>query len=530
MPEHETHPSAVRHRGSCEKAPASDGQAANAQASSQTDSRAQNSSGTSEQRYRLLFEHNLAGVYCTTLDGTILDCNESLAKLLGYDSREDIISHRASDLYLASADREEFLARLVEAGTLTNSELCLRRKDGTPIHILENVILLPDEEGALTIIQGTMVDITQRKQAEEALRKSQTALTAVFHSAPVMMFLLDYDRHVLEINHAAEEAAARSAQETKGLGFGNAVRCIRSSDNPDGCGFGPYCETCPLRRVVSDTFETGKPHYQVEAKFTLGNAHEQLDKYFLISTSLPDVAADRRVLVCLQDITARRLAEEARRESEQRYRALAGDLRRVMQRLQTVREEERARIARELHDELGQTLTALNMDLHWLKGRSWREPEATRARIASMSDLLNTTLKAIRRICSDLRPSILDDFGLSAAIEWQAHEFQTRTGIRCRVSCPAALPTLPNEQMTAVFRIFQESLTNIARHARATEAEVTLIATSDTLVLTVADNGIGIAQEEAAGASSVGLIGMRERALRWGGRWKSPALRARAPL
>ena len=374
MPEHETHPSAARGRGSCQKGQASDGRTANAQTSPQTGSGAQEGSGTPAARYRLLFEHNLAGVYCTALDGTILDCNESLAKMLGYGSREELMSHRASDLYLTSADREAFLARLFEAGVLTDSELCLRRKDGTQIQILENVILLPNEEGALSIIQGTMVDITKRKQAEQVLR-----------------------------------------------------------------------------------------------------------------------------------------------ESERRYRILADELRRVMQRTYRVREEERAGIARELHDELGQALTALNMDLHWLKKRSWREAETTEARISSMCDLVNTTIRAVHRICSDLRPPILDDFGLTAALEWQAHEFQTRTGVRCQMSLPRVSPTIPEGQTTAVFRIFQESLTNIARHARATEARVTLEFVGDTLALKVTDNGVGITEEELVGPRSVGLAGMRERALHWAG-------------
>ena len=157
----------------------------------------------------------------------------------------------------------------------------------------------------------------ERRRAQAAFEASQAAFAAVFQNAPVMMWLLDRDRRVLEMNRAAEEVAARSAQETKGLGFGNVVQCVHALDDPDGCGFGTYCATCPVRRVVSDTFATGQSHYQVEAKFTLGNTRGQLDRYFLISTSLPEVAKDHRVLVCIQDVTARMRAEEALRSAHE---------------------------------------------------------------------------------------------------------------------------------------------------------------------------------------------------------------------
>jgi PAS domain S-box-containing protein len=335
---------------------------------------AEQSSAVPEWRYRLLFEHNLAGVYRTTLEGRILDCNESLAAMLGYASREEVMALRAQDLYLKTTDREAFLRRLRKTGVLTNSELCLKRKDGTPIYILENVSLVPDASGELTIIQGTAVDITERKHAEEALL-----------------------------------------------------------------------------------------------------------------------------------------------ESEQHYRVLVDDLRSLAQHLQTVRDEERARIARELHDELGQALTALGMDLHWLRGRTYRDDKATEARLASMSHLLSTTIQAVRRICADLRPMALDDLGLTAAIEWHARQFESRTGIRCRVSLPARMPDVPREQATAVFRILQESLTNVARHAGARQVSVNLKVRADDLVLKVQDDGRGITKRQVHDSRSLGLAGMRERALRWEG-------------
>lgn len=327
------------------------------------------------QRYRLLFEHNLAGVYCTTLDGTVLDCNESFAAMMGYGSRHELLGHRAQELYFQVSDRNAFLARLRKTGMLVNSELRLRRKDGSPLDILENVLLTPDEQGRPRIIQGTAVDITERKRAEQALG-----------------------------------------------------------------------------------------------------------------------------------------------ESARRHQALADDLRRLSQHLQTVREEERRRIARELHDELGQALTALNLDLHWLRDRLAKNSATARRRLASMCALVTTTIQAVRRICADLRPALLDDLGLTAAIEFHVREFETRTGIRCRLDLPHAPLKLRPEVATAVFRVLQESLTNAARHAQATHVAVALGVKAAALVLRVHDDGVGISDREPSGANSLGLIGMRERAVRWGGK------------
>jgi len=327
-----------------------------------------------DQRYRLLFEHNLVGVYRTTSSGRILDCNQSMAAIMGYRSRAELLRARAQDLYFSSTDRRAFLRRLRAAGVLTNLELTLKHKDGRPVHILENVVLVPDDAGRPRIIQGTMVDITDRKRAEEALR-----------------------------------------------------------------------------------------------------------------------------------------------ESERRYRELAGDLRRLAHRLQSIREEERSRIARELHDELGQALTVLNMDLHWLAGQPGTSRRPVQRRLKAMSALVGKTMRAVHRICADLRPSLLDDLGLPDAITWLVQSLRRRTSLRFQLSLPAETPGLSAEQAIDVFRVLQESLTNVVRHARATRVAVRLRISDQTLVLTVADNGIGIDPEQAAGLHSFGLAGLRERALRWGG-------------
>jgi len=206
-----------------------------------------------------------------------------------------------------------------------------------------------------------------------------------------------------------------------------------------------------------------------------------------------------------QDVTAYRRIEAELRQSREQLRQLSG-------RLEAMREEERTRMAREIHDELGGALTGLKMDLARLsKHAETLTPEAVRARAQEISGLIDSTVKTVRRIATDLRPGILDDFGLAAAIEWQLQEFEQRAGIECVFLGDAEDLALPPEAATALFRILQETLTNVARHAQAQHVEVRLEPTDGGLVLEVQDDGRGIAPSEIEGSRSLGLLGMRER-------------------
>jgi PAS domain S-box-containing protein len=160
------------------------------------------------------------------------------------------------------------------------------------------------------------------RQAEEALRESQAELSAILNHAPVAMVLVDQDRQVRKANRAAAEYANRPAEEMLGLVGGEALRCLHSLDDPKGCGFGPFCETCTLRLTVLDTFETGDSHYRVEARLPLARGETQEERSLLVSTTPVDVSESQMVLVCIEDITKHKRAEEALRESEARYRTL----------------------------------------------------------------------------------------------------------------------------------------------------------------------------------------------------------------
>jgi len=217
------------------------------------------------------------------------------------------------------------------------------------------------------------------------------------------------------------------------------------------------------------------------------------------------------------------VARRALREAHERKRRKSVEeaLRALTARLQATREEERIEISREIHDELGEAITGIKLGLSWIRHRlHFRAKPVPRkqlfAKIDELGALADAMANRVRQICAELRPTILDDLGLVPALQWQTREFQSRTNIRCSVRLPDTLD-LRDEQATAIFRIFQEILTNVARHARATAVQVLLKKTDDGLLLRVADNGQGIKPDAIGSNQSLGLLGMRERVALLGG-------------
>ena len=214
-------------------------------------------------------------------------------------------------------------------------------------------------------------------------------------------------------------------------------------------------------------------------------------------------------------------AEKALRESETSFRRFEEELKRSQDELRKLshhlhfaRERESKRIAREIHDELGQALTALKMELTWISNNLPLTHELHRlvsAKAKSMSSLVDSTIKKVQRIASELRPGVLDDLGLVPAIEWLAQDFGRRTKIKCLTNLASFDYDLNPECSTAVFRILQEALTNVTRHARASRIRLSLKEKKGTMELKIRDNGKGIKEKAIFSPDSLGLIGMRER-------------------
>ena len=222
----------------------------------------------------------------------------------------------------------------------------------------------------------------------------------------------------------------------------------------------------------------------------------------------------------ITDITAQVGTERERRQIEEELGRSYQQLRNLSRHLQSIREEESKRIAREIHDELGQALTALKMDLSWLTSRlpeSLPDRRILLDKTRAMTSLIDKTIKTVQKISAELRPGLLDDLGLIPAIEWQCQEFQNRTGIECEVDFDSEVIDLSPDLSTAIFRVFQEALTNAVRHSRATRIQVSLKNNPDWLVLQIGDNGIGIPEQAIDSADSLGIMGMRERLIPFGG-------------
>ena len=233
---------------------------------------------------------------------------------------------------------------------------------------------------------------------------------------------------------------------------------------------------------------------------------------FPVEIGLNPLVGDDGMLVSatIRDITRRKQEEDKLRRSRQQLRELSACL-------LSMREEERTRIARAIHDDLGQALTALKMDLAWLQKRLDARQKTQLEKTRDMAELIDTIVQTVRGLATELRPGILDDIGLLAAIEWQLQEFQRRTDIACELTSSLEEISLDEAGATTVFRIFQEALTNVARHAQASRVEVSVEETAEALIVHISDNGRGITPDEHDNPKSIGLLGMRERAWQRGG-------------
>lgn len=247
-----------------------------------------------------------------------------------------------------------------------------------------------------------------------------------------------------------------------------------------------------------------------EGSFALRTSGGEPRYYEALAKRCPRSEGAPASVIYFHEITGHLQMRKRLKRSEEQLRNLSA-------RIQTMREEERKRLSRIVHDELGQTLSLLAMGIAALKGQVLQEPEAARTTADLAAEHVTFLLHRVRRIASELRPPILDEFGLAAAIEWQAREFESSTGIACEIDVCQDPPQISNSMQVTFFRIFQEAITNTLRHARATQVRIRLSLQGGRLVLQIRDNGCGMREEEVSNVGSIGLLGMRERAAVIGG-------------
>ncbi len=451
----------------------------------------------SEERFRATYEQAPVGICEMAFEGTFKSVNPRLCQLFGY-SAEELLKLKFSDItHPEDLPRSLELVGELEAGKRDSFAIDKRyvRKDGQVIWALSTVSLLRDRDGQPQSLIAIVEDISARKEAEEKLRFQAHML----ESAGEAIVATDADGVTIYVNRQAELLYGWPKEEALGRSIIDLL-------------------------LPADVAERVRA-YDVIARLRAGE--HASGEYFLrrrdgsavhvaISVSLvyDDTGAVQAIIGISRDVAEISRAREQLVRSEGRLRGLTA-------RLESSREEERTRIARAIHDELGQLLTGLKMDLRWVE--DWLEKsDDVRLRpfldrIVGSTELTDAMIKAVQGIAADLRPGVLDALGLASALDFEARRFHERTGTPCTVNHPEEMPALSADVTTSLFRIFQECLTNVARHSAATGVAVTLKPDGEEIILSVADNGRGMRDIERAAVESLGLLGISERVKLLGG-------------
>lgn len=340
-----------------------------------------------------------------------------------------------------------------------------------------------------------MIDITEKRNAEIALFESENTLRSFFKSTPWLLGIVDATETDIIGVYFNKESKRYWGQAPEYL-MGSTIR-LGMPENLIKLWIKKLKKSGIIKKPVHFEYE-----YETKNKTRIYSA--TVNFIHKISES------KERYSLVIEDITERKESEKEILKSHIQMRLLAANI-------QNAREEERTGIAREIHDELGQVLTAVKLDLSWLKSKMPEHPSTVDEKIISSLQLVDDSIQTVKRITAELRPGILDDLGLAAAIEWQCEEFQKRSEIKIDLQIIPDNIYLNPKLSTAIFRISQEALTNIARHSKATKVCVRLVKEDDRLELMIKDNGIGITREQQDDSKSFGLLGIKERADYFGG-------------
>ena len=341
---------------------------------------------------------------------------------------------------------------------------------------------------------GYAEDITERNKAAEESLQSEQKYRLLFYNNPLPMWMTTIpDLDIIEVNEAAIKHYGYSRKEFLKLN----AKDLRPAEDVEHF----VAEVKKMKPGINNT--RAWRHKKKDGTII----HVEIYSHEIF------YEGQRVWLGLSNDVTEKYEAKEQLQKSYEDIRQLASNL-------QSIREDERTNMAREIHDELGQQLTGLKMDLHWLT----RKINSTDAEVTNKMDesieLINATIASVRKISTDLRPSILDDLGLLAALEWQGEEFEKRSGTRVEFINKAGEITVQPKTATAIFRIYQELLTNIARHANASLVKTELYIEQDNLYFSLIDNGVGFEPEAIKNKKTLGLLGIKERSLLLGGTYE----------
>ena len=472
----------------------------------------------SEERFRAIMDNSPALIFIKDLAGRYLQANRQF-EIISHLSHEDLVGKTDEEVFppeqaavFRGNDR-----KVLEAGAPMRFEESALHDDGLHTSIVVK-FPLRNAQNRCYALCGIATDITDRKRAEEARQQLAKDRLLLLESTGEGIYGIDRQGRCTFINSAAARMLGSLPEAFLGQDMHERIH----HSFPDSTTY-PRA-TCRIQK----TLEGGKGCKVDDEVYWRKDGTA-----FPVEYSSFPIIEDNQIIgavVVFLDITERKRAEQQLTLSHDQLRKLTA-------RLESVREEERILIAREIHDELGQALTGVKLELCLLHDQIAEVSPMMRKKLESISTLVDGTIQSVQRIATELRPVVLDQLGLIPAIEWQAHEFQARTGIQCTLDVYLRAVTLSHAGSTAMFRIFQEILTNVARHAQASVVHITLQEQAGSLVLDVRDNGRGVTDAELADPHSLGLVGMRERALLLGGETiftGSPgtgtAVRVRIPL
>jgi PAS domain S-box-containing protein len=442
------------------------------------------------------------GAALIALDGQLLKANQFLCEMLGY-SLEEILELGIQGITHPGDPHDLTNFSQILSGAVENyrAEKRYLHKLGHTVWTISSVSMVKDNDHHPRYVLFQLQEITKYKHDEHTLLQSQTLLQGVVDGTPDVVFVKNNQGRYIIVNAAGARLIGRPIEEILGK---------------DDAELYPLEDAQQIMETDRQIIKSGETKaYEVAITMDGGTR-----AFLFTKTPYHNQLGETQGLVGVgRDITEHQQAAEHLENSRAELRALSAQL-------QSVREEERMRISREIHDELGQVLTGLKMDVVSLARRmsdatatrDWRQ---LKERAQSIAELINNAILTVRRISTELRPGLLDAVGLTAAIEWQAKEFENRTGIKCRLGLPDADVILDQNRSVAVFRIFQEILTNVTRHAQASEVNIILEAREADLFLEARDNGRGIRASEFSNPKSLGLLGMRERTLLLGGPYSS---------
>ena len=499
-------------------------------------------------------EQSPTSVIITNLTGEIEYVNSKFTQVTGFLPGE-VIGKNPRFLKSGEAPAEEYknLWETISAGKEWRGEFHNKKKDSELYWELAYISPIKDDEGVITHYLAVKEDITLQKKMEMDLQKE-----VMFNQLLKDVAVASNEATVME---EAVQVCLKLVCELTGWPVGhlyvsdeNFIGLIPTEvwhlDDPNRFAtFKKVTEAVPFSsgvglpgRILSSrkplwiedinkdpNFPRAKlaKDLGVKAGFgfpvLVGKKIVAVLEFFSTETIEPDndlLGVMENVGTQLGNIAERNQAEEKLKKSQQ-------ELRDLYNRLESIREEERTRISREIHDELGQMLTALKIDLSWLEKKVDNRQKLVLERTQTMSTLIDKTIQSVQTISTNLRPEVLDMLGLTEAIEWQAQEFQKRTGIECKINSSLCDLDLDPDLSTAIFRILQETLTNVARHAGASKISIEFHKKNCTLTLEVQDNGKGISKDQVSNSKSLGLIGIRERALLWNGQVKISGIKGK---